>query len=177
MRRLALLAVPLVFAVPLALATTTATDPNDVSGKLDFKKAVAVRDGKVLRFTLTTYDAWASKILQGRFGASRPAAGPNAMTVLYDVNRDGRADYTGRIVYFQKYLGLWISGVHRMSNFEPLPVKRPTAKSASFIHPVDIFWSPSTGTKTLGIAVTSRYGGARDRIPNHGWMKVVYHLG
>jgi hypothetical protein len=176
MRRLALLAVPLVFAVPLALATTTATDPNDVSGKLDFKKAVAVRDGKLLHFTITTYDSWASKVLQASGpGTSHPSPGTNRLTVLYDRNGDGRADFTGVIVYWQKHLSLWISG--KSSNFEPLPVKRPTAKSASFTHPVDVFFKTPKGTKTLGIAVTSRYEGVKDRIPNHGWMKVVYHLG
>lgn len=169
-----------VLAVPFVLATTTASDPNDAAGKLDFKKAVAVRDGQLLRFTITTYDGWASNVLQGRFGTSRPAAGPNAMTVLYDVNGDRKADYTGRIVYWQKHLGLWIAG--RRSNFEPLPVKRPNAKTVSFVHPVDVFYR-TPGTKTLRLAVTSVDrdsagcgSGCRDRIPNSGWMPVVFHV-
>lgn len=177
MRRLALLAVPLV------LATTTASDPRDTGGKLDFKSAKAVRDRELLRFSVTTYEGWASKILQSsRIGSSGPVPGPNRLTVLYDSNGDGRADYTGRIVYWQKHLSMWITG--RRSAFEPVPVKRPSAKSASFVHPVDVFFRTPKGTKTLRLAVTSRYvdsgacaSACKDRIPNVKWMPVVYHLG
>lgn len=167
---------PAVLALPLVLVTTIATDPRDAGGKLDFKSAKAVREGSLIHFSIATYDGWASKILQGGgMGNSGPLAGQNRLTVLYDRNGDGKADYTGRMIYWQKSLALWISG--RNSNFEPLPVRRLDTKNAFFTHPVDIFFKTPKGTKTLGIAVTSRYEGARDRIPNSGWMKVVYHLG
>ena len=187
MRRLVVLAVLAAIAAvaaPLVLATTTASDPNDTAGKLDFKSAKAARDGQLLHFTITTYDGWASSMLQGKNGSAGPMAGRNAMTVLYDVNKDGRADYQGKLLYFQKHLRLWISG--KRSNFEPLPVKRPNSKTASFTHPVDVFYR-TPGTKTLRLAVTSMdrdsvgcglpvLGGCKDRIPNSGWIPVVFHV-
>jgi hypothetical protein len=179
-RRFALLTVLVAaaVAVPLAFATTIATDPRDAGGKLDLRKAVAVRDGSILRLTIRTYTKWPSGLLKGKIGPSGPIGGRNQLTVLYDVNKDGRADYKGRILYFHGSLSEWIKGRH--SSFEPVPVKRPNGKSAALRHPVDVFYK-TPGKKTLRLKVTSVdrddcSRACRDRIPNHGWMPVVFHV-
>lgn len=153
-------------------ATTIATDPKDVGGKLDLRSVKAARDGALLRLTISTHGPWASKLLQtsgnGRVG---PRPGINALTVYYDVNGDGSADFTGRIVY-RRGLYAWISG--RGQAFEPVPVSRPNVSSASFTHPVDVLFPAGTpAPKRLRLAVVSLYQ-KRDRAPNHGWIPVVF---
>jgi hypothetical protein len=162
-------------ALLLLPATTIATDPKDVGGKLDLRSVKAVRDGSLLRLTISTYGPWASKLLQSSGkGPSGPRPGVNALTVYYDVNGDGTTDFTGRIVY-KGGLYLWITG--KGQAFEPVPVSRPSSSSASFTHPVDVlFPAGATGRKTLRLAVVSLYR-KRDRAPNHGWIPVVFHLG
>ncbi|MDQ2910440.1 MAG: hypothetical protein M3R39_05425, partial [Actinomycetota bacterium] len=53
-----------VAALLLVPATTIATDPQDVGGKLDLRSVKVVRDGALLRLTISTYGPWASKLLQ-----------------------------------------------------------------------------------------------------------------
>ena len=98
--------------------------------------------------------------------------GKSRLTVLYDVNGDGRADFTGRIVYRGR-LSLWITG--RRQSFELVPVSRPTPTSAYFVHRVDVLFS-GRETKTLVIAITSVNGTHRDRMPDKGWAPVVFTL-
>jgi hypothetical protein len=151
--------------------TTIATDPKDTGGKLDLRSAKAARDGGLLRLSIGTYAQWPSKLLQSSGnGPSGPRPGLERLTVLYDVNGDGKADFTGRIVY-RGGLALWITG--RSSAFEPVPVKRPTRSSASFVHPVDVLF-PGSHRKTLRIAITSVTSAGLDRMPNRGWMRVVF---
>jgi hypothetical protein len=159
-------------AVLLLPATTIATDSRDVGGKLDLRSVQAVRDGALLRLTISTYGPWASKLLQnGGTGHAAPRPGINALTVYYDVNSDGSADYTGRIVY-RGGLYVWISG--RGQVFEPVRVRRPSPSSASFTFPPDVLFPAGTpAPKTLRLAVVSLYQ-KRDRAPNRGWLPVVF---
>jgi hypothetical protein len=162
-----------VIASVLLVSTAVATDPRDAGGKLDLRSVKAVRDGKLLRLTISTYGPWDSKLLRSEgMGTSRPPLGRNRLTVLYDVNRDGKADFTGRIVYRGK-LSMWIGG--KGSAFEPVPVSRPNPSSVRLVHPVDVLFSGG-GTKTLRLAITSMNGTHRDRLPDHGWITLVYHL-
>ncbi|SRR6266545_2203658 len=174
MRRLGVLGV----ALPLLVAFTVAKDPNDVRGKLDLRKVTAAREEPLLRMNIITYGVWRSRLLRGAGG---PHAGPNKLTVLYDVNGDKRADYTGRIIYEGTRLALWITG--KKSQFEPVPVRRPTRRSVTFRHPVDIFFKGSPrDVEVIWIRVTSLYRkagtacarGCRDRAPNRAWMKIVF---
>lgn len=68
---------------------------------------------------------------------------------------------------------MWIKG---KSAFEPVPVSRPSASSAYLVHPVDVLFPVPKGTKTLRFAITSVNGTHHDRLPNHGWIPVVFHL-
>ncbi len=163
-----------VAALLLLPATTIAPDPRDVGGKLDLRSVRAVRDGALLRLTISTYSPWPSKLLQsGDKGRSGPRPGINELTVYYDVNGDGTADFTGRIVY-KSGLYVWITG--KGQAFEPVPVLRPSTSSASFTHPVDVlFPAGAKGRKTLRLAVESLYR-AQDRAPSRGWIPVVFRL-
>ena len=164
------LAVAAVFLVP---ALTVVTDPKDAGGKLDLRSAKAVRNDPLLQLTISMYGPWVSRLLaSGGNGLSGPKPGLNELTVLYDVNGDGAADFTGQIIY-RGGLFLWITGKH--SAFEPVPVKRPSPSSASFTHPVDVLFK-GKGTKKLRFAITSVNGTHTDRLPNRGWVPVVFHL-
>jgi hypothetical protein len=161
----------MVVAALLLPLTVTATDPKDTGGKLDLRSAQATRKGTLLRLTVTTYGPWASKLLRsGSSGPAGPRPGLDRLTVLYDVNGDGKADFTGRIVYRSK-LALWLTG--RGSSFEPIPVKRPTGSSVSFVHPVDAFF-PGGHVKTVRLAITSVTSAGLDRLPNRGWIRVAF---
>ena len=163
MRLLALIGVALV-----AAGATAVSDPNDVAGKLDLKSAKAVAKGQLLRLTIGTWDPWSSKVLVG-LGS---LAGRNRLIVLYDVNGDHVADYTGRIVYRNGRLSLWITG--RGNQYEPVPVSRPSRTAVTYTHPVDVLFTKPSQTR-LNIAVTSTYAGARDRMPDApGWMAVTF---
>ena len=101
-----------------------------------------------------------------------PAAAPAAVGsgAVNAVNGDGKADYTGHIVYRGK-LALWLTG--RRSAFESVPVSRPTRSSASFAHPLDVLF-PGTRPKTLRLALTSVTPAGIDRLPNRGWFRVPF---
>jgi hypothetical protein len=164
------LAVAALFLLP---AATIATDPPDVGGKLDVRSLKATRDGAHLQLTIRTYGPWASKLLQTAGGGhSGPRPGINALTVYYDVDGNGAADFTGRVIYRRGGLYAWITG--RGKAFEPVPVKRPTSSSASFTQPVDVLFPAGTpAPKTLRLTVVSLYR-KRDRAPNRGWLTVVF---
>ncbi len=158
-------------------ARAHAADPRDSGGRLDLKTVSAVARDGVLTLRLTTYGAWSSRILRGTRGTAGPAPGRNRLVVLYDTNGDGRPDYTGRIVFWQGHLALWITGHGRA--LEPVPVRRPNGQTASFAHAVDALFPAGQGRKTLGIAVESVDRQARDcspvcrdRAPNRGWIRV-----
>jgi hypothetical protein len=155
-------------AVLLAAGTTIATDGNDVAGKLDLKAMTAARDGTLIRVTVSTWDRWPAKLLAG----NGPQQGAKRLTVLYDVTGDGKPDYRGRIVYNGGRLALWISG--RGSHFEPVRVTRPTRSSVAFTHPTDVM--VKNETKKLFLAFTSKTcaRGCADRLPNRGWIPVLF---
>jgi hypothetical protein len=161
-----------VAALLLVPAGAIASDPNDVGGKLDLRSVKAVQDGSLLRLTVSTYGPWASKLLKsGGGGRSGPRVGVNALAVYYDVNGDGKTDYTGRIVY-RGGLFVWITGKGKA--FQPVPVSRPTPSSASFTHPVDVLFPEGTPSpRKLRLAVVSLYR-KRDRAPNTGWLTVTF---
>jgi hypothetical protein len=161
-----------VAALLLVPAGAIASDPNDVGGKLDLRSVKAVQDGSLLRLTVSTYGPWASKLLKsGGGGRSGPRVGVNALAVQYDVNGDGKTDYTGRIVYRG---GLFVRITGKGKAFESVPVSRPTPSSASFTHPADVLFPEGTPSpRKLRLAVVSLYR-KRDRAPNTGWLTVTF---
>ena len=157
-----------VAAVLLLPAGAVATDPKDTGGKLDLRGVKAVQDGSLLRLKISTYGPWPSKLLQATGHGRATATG---LTVYYDVNGDGTADFTGRIVY-RGGLFEWITG--RGKSFEPVPVTRPTTSSASLTHPADVLFPVGAEPpRKLRLMVVSLYH-KRDRAPNRGWLTISF---
>lgn len=149
-------------------------DGNDTGGPLDLESASAVRTGDLLAVSLTTYEAWDEAVVRGP-RVDRP--GPNRLTVLYDIDVDGRADYTGRIIFANGALSLVIAGNGQA--FEPVPVERPDDAAAQFVHPLDVFFivagqAEIESETEIQVAVESEAVGFRDRIPASGWIVVAF---
>jgi hypothetical protein len=151
-----------------------AEDLNDTGGPLDVEAASAVRTGDLLAVSVTTYEGWDDTVVRGP-RLDRP--GPNRLTVLYDIDVDGRADYTGRIIFADGALSLVIAGNGQA--FEPVPVERPDDATAQFVHPVDVFFVAAGQAETeseqdIQVAVESEAVGFKDRIPAEGWILVAF---
>jgi hypothetical protein len=162
-------------AAPTVATTTTApepagNDPDDVDGQLDIRDLNATRNGDLLSVSLKTYEPWSSNVLVG----TPLKAGPNQLTISYDVDLDGKADYRGRVIFAGGELSVFISGSG--SAFEPVPVERPNNKTAQFVHPVDIFFVSSGASSKADIQIRAKslYNGEEDRAPDSGWLKVPY---
>ena len=153
--------------------TTTAaqegTDPDDVAGNLDIRDFKARQKGGLITITLSTYEAWAPNVLTG--DPLHP--GPNTMTVLYDVDLDGKTDYRAKLVFAGGRLSAFISGSG--SQFEPIPVRRPDAFTARFTHPVDVFTKlPANGD--IQLRAQTVFAGEEDRAPDDGqWLGVPFN--
>jgi hypothetical protein len=151
-----------------------AGDGNDVGGPLDLESASAVSTGDLLAVSLTTHEAWDDAVVTGP-RLDRP--GPNRLTILYDIDDDGRADYTGRIIFAEGALSLVIAG--KGQAFEPVPVERPDDATAQFVHPVDVFFivagqAEIESETDIQVAVESSAAGFKDRIPADGWILVAF---
>ena len=160
-------AAPTVEAGP-ALPTT---DPDDVDGPLDVRNFNATRTGDLIAVSLTTYESWSSSVLAS---ASAGKQGANRVTILYDVDLDGKADYRGRVISAGGSLTLFISG--QGSQFEPVPVERPDSTSAQYVHPVEVFFTsffrPIKGGE-IQLQAQTAYQGAEDQAPDAGrWLRV-----
>jgi hypothetical protein len=161
---------------PTVATTTTApagNDPDDVDGQLDIRNLNATRTDDLLAVSLTTYEPWSSNVL---VGPALGEQGPNRITIFYDVDLDGRADYRGRIIWGDGELALRLSGSG--SEFEPIPIERPNNVTAQFVHPVDVFFVPSGGSSEVDIQIRAKslYNGREDRVPDAGkWLRVPFN--
>ena len=148
------------------------TDPDDVAGQLDVRNLNATRTGGLLAVSLTTYEPWSSSVLAG---PRLDRQGPNKLTILYDVDRDGTADYRGKVIWAGGALSLVITGQGQA--FEPVPVERPDDVTAQFVHPADALFIASGGSSDVDIQIQARtvYNGAEDRAPDDGqWLGVPF---
>jgi hypothetical protein len=145
------------------------TDPDDVSGSLDIRDFKARRNGALITITLSSYEGWDDSVLTG----DPLDPGPNTMTVLYDVDLDGKTDYRAKIIFAGGRLSAFISGSG--SQFEPIPVRRLDASTVRFTHPVDIFAKlPPNGD--LQLRAQTVFEGEEDRAPDDGqWLGVPFN--
>jgi hypothetical protein len=161
---------------PTVATTTTApagNDPDDVDGQLDIRNLNATRTDDLLAVSLTTYEPWSSNVL---VGPALGEQGPNRITIFYDVDLDGRADYRGRMIWGDGELALRLSGSG--SEFEPIPIERPDNVTAQFVHPVDVFFVPSGGSSEVDIQIRAKslYNGQEDKAPDAGrWLGVPFN--
>ena len=150
-----------------------AEDPDDVTSPLDFESVSAVRTGDLLAVSVTMYEEWGDDVLSSP-RLDRP--GSNRLTVLYDIDLDARADYTGEIIFAEGALSVVIAG--RGQAFEPVPVERPEDATAQFVHPVDVFFvvlgqEEVESDVDIQLRFESVVEGAKDRGPDRGWMLVA----
>ncbi len=149
-------------------------DPDDVEGPLDVRDVTARRDGDLLRTAITWYEPWASSILGGR---SVVEPGTERITILYDIDLDGRADYRGAMALAEGFPGLFIAG--RGQTFETVPVRRPNTTTAVVTHPVDVFFvvlgeQEFDPEQDMQIAVRTALETEIDRAPDSGWVAVPF---
>jgi hypothetical protein len=135
-----------------------AEDPNDVDF-LDLASVSAVRQGDLLAVSLTTYEEWDETNLE-------------RLSVLYDTDLDGAANYFGHFSLAKDAPTLMISGENQA--FEPVPVERPDDRTAQFVHPLDGLFIPAGDSPAFNIrvAVESTFEGETDRVPDSGWLPV-----
>jgi len=145
------------------------TDPDDVSGSLDIRDFKARQGNGLVTVTLSTYDAWDPSVLTG----DPLSPGPNTMTILYDVDLDGKTDYRAKLIFAGGRLSAFISGSG--SQFEPIPARRPSASTVRFTHPVDIFTKrPPNGD--LQLRAQTIFEGEEDRVPDDSqWLGVPFN--
>jgi len=145
------------------------TDPDDVSGSLDIRDFKARQGNGLVTVTLSTYDAWDPSVLTG----DPLSPGPNTMTILYDVDLDGKTDYRAKLIFAGGRLSAFISGSG--SQFEPIPARRPSASTVRFTHPVDIFTKrPPNGD--LQLRAQTIFEGEEDRAPDDSqWLGVPFN--
>ena len=145
------------------------TDPDDVSGELDIRDFKANQGNGLITVTLSTFDAWDPSVLAG----NPLSPGPNTMTVLYDVDPDGKTDYRAKLIFAGGRLSAFISGSG--SQFEPIPVHRPNGSTVRLTHPVDIFTKlPPNGD--LQLRAQTVFAGEEDRAPDDGqWLGVPFN--
>jgi hypothetical protein len=135
-----------------------AEDPNDVDF-LDVANVSAVRQGELLAVSLTTYEEWDESNLE-------------RLSILYDTNLDGQANYFGEFSLPAGAPSLMIFGENQ--SFEPVPVERPDDRTVQFVHPIAVlFPSDKRSELDLRIAVESTFEGKTDRAPDRGWMLVA----
>ena len=150
-------------------------DPDDVEGPLDVRDVTARRDGDVLRTEITMYEPWASSLLGGR---SVVEPGTERITILYDIDLDGRADYRGAMALAEGFPGLFVAG--RGQRFETVSVRRPDPTTAVVMHPVDVFFvvlgeEEVDSERDIQIAVRTALDEEIDRAPDVGWLGVPFN--
>jgi hypothetical protein len=151
-----------------------ALDPDDVDGPLDVRDVTATRDGDVLRTEITMYEPWPSSLLGHR---SVVEPGTERITILYDIDLDGRADYRGAMALAEGFPGLFIAG--RGQRFETVPVRRSSTTTAVVTHPVDVFFVVAGEEEVdpeqdIQIAVRTALETEIDRAPDTGWVSVPF---
>jgi hypothetical protein len=135
--------------------------------------------------TISTWRSWSPSILPTfSSGVPSPLRGANRLTILFDVNGDGKDNFIAPFIDggLGEVSGLpfavaWIINPSTGTAIDsPLGTEKPTPSTLSFQLRANAFadlFGNSYRTDRLRLAFTSRDGNQRDRIPNHGWIRVV----
>lgn len=151
------LAATVVWAVPAGAAELS--DPDDLVGVLDIEDLEAEHEAgsAPMEISISFHDAFADADLAGGSG--------NKLRLLFDVDRNGTADFSGRIKRAGSALVISIKegGSNR---FEPLPVTREATDGISMVIPGSAPMNPSRAI-ALRVVATTPAGTDRTR-----WLEV-----
>ena len=108
-------------------------------------------------------------------GAFERPGDRSRLTVLYDIDLDGRTDYRGALIFTGGGLRLHVAG--RQRAFEPIAARRPNRSVVTFTQPVGVLFATAgegagEQARELQIAVTTSAGGKADRAPDDEWVPV-----
>jgi hypothetical protein len=153
-------------ALPASAFAGTATDPNDVPGKLDLYKLhfTKMNATSPLHIVVRTYGPWAKSVLEGN---------QNKLIVYLDADRDGSVDYHARIKKIGDKLVVLIAGSG--SAFEPVPAHKPNGRTVTFTIPGGSppnpnGMPPQMRAYSLFTEGTACDTGCIDKAPNSGWL-------
>jgi hypothetical protein len=136
------------------------------AGPLDLADVTSKREGDILRTTITTRNAWTDALIRSHRAH---------LSVLYDVNRDGKADHVDVFYVFHRELTAWISDFNQGVQYAK--VTRRSATKVTIDRDASLFYSQSgegihLTTSPIDVAVVARWHGGTDRVPDHGWITV-----
>jgi len=154
-----------------ACCSSSASDPNDVAGKLDLSFVMWSKPmtSGPLNVTVRTYGVWAKSVLEGN---------ANRLIVYIDADRNGSVDYHARVKAHDGKLFVVIAGSG--SSFEPVPAHKPNGRTVKFSIPGNSPPNPSGMASAIRAyskfieAVQCDTGSGHppcvDRAPDMGWI-------
>jgi hypothetical protein len=140
-----------------------ARDPDDVTGKLDFKRLSATKRRRVDNaiVTMTFHDGFRPQALKK----------PNALFLWIDVNVDEDADFKGTIRFSRRGILMEIDDLGGSDPFNPLPVFRLEHDTYRVVLPSR---QPYNTRGAKAFFATSKFCSptcVADRVPDAGWVR------
>jgi hypothetical protein len=170
--RRSLVSVVVVAIAALAMPAQAAVvdDPAFARGPLDLKRLQADKHdaGAPIHLTILTYGRWSARLLD--------VDGPNRISVLFNTDRTGGADFIGEIFFREG--DLWMRVERRDGTFvRTIRVYHPTRSSVRATIPRGLpnpdgnSWLAVTEEYTTPTGPCSQT--CQDRIPDRGWLKLT----
>jgi hypothetical protein len=152
--------------VVLARHLNTASDPRDRSGPLDLVRVASEREGAMLDTTIVARRPWTDSLLR---------RGRVSLSIVYDVNVDGRPDRRDVVFLLRGRLASWISSFGQ--GVQSADVTRRSATTISIARDATVFYNAAGQAGMLwrspiGVAVVAHWHGGSDRLPGSGWIIV-----
>ena len=150
------------FLAPPGASGDDVRDPDDVSGKLDFKRLSATKRRRIDNaiVTMTFHDGFRPQALQK----------PNALFLWIDVNVDANADFKGTIRSTRRGILMEIDDLGGSDPFNPLPVFRLEHDTYRVVLPSR---QPYNTRGRKAFFATSKYCSTTcvtDRVPDAEWV-------
>jgi hypothetical protein len=144
----------------------SASDPRD-RGPLDLARVSSRRRGDILATTIVARRPWRDSLIR---------SGRVKLSLLYDVNEDGKPDRRDVVRWFKGHLTSWISTSDNQG-IQAARLARSSPTTVSIDRPAEVFFSaagqaPLLGTEPIGVAAVARWKGGSDRVPDRGWIVV-----
>jgi hypothetical protein len=153
----------LAVAVPSVALANEIRDPDDVTGKLDFKKLAASKRSRRTSavVTMVFFEGFRVQALKK----------PNGLTVGIDVNVDGNQDFRGTIHYTRGGLFMKLDDLGGSDPFNPLPVFRLAKDTYRVVLPSGQPYNTSGKKAFFATSKSCPSACTRDRAPDAGWLK------